>query len=86
VGRNAPAASSIKQKWLDVPYANLSPSEKRDIYLPNEGAGPFPVILAVHGGRFETGDKADAQLCPMLQGLNRSYAVVSVNYWLSSEA
>ena len=85
-GANAPDTSSIKQKWLDVPYANLSPSEKLDIYLPNEGTGPFPVILVVHGGRFETGDKADAQLSPMLQGLNRSYAVVSVNYRLSSEA
>ncbi|MZP30466.1 alpha/beta hydrolase fold domain-containing protein [Heliobacterium undosum] len=76
----------IKQKWLDVPYANLSDAQKLDIYLPNEGKGPFPVILSIHGGGFMFGDKADGQLTPMLEGLNRGYAVVGVNYRLSGEA
>ena len=84
----APAAdiSRIKNKWLDIPYANKSASEKLDIYLPDEGKGPFPVIISVHGGAFLGGDKADAQLNPMLQGLKLGYAVVSVNYRLSGEA
>ena len=32
------------------------------------------------------GDKRDAQLTPMLAGLERGYAVVSINYRMSGEA
>ena len=32
----------IKRKFLDIPYARLSPAQKLDIYLPDEGEGPFP--------------------------------------------
>jgi acetyl esterase/lipase len=83
-----PAANtdSIKRKWQNIPYATLSPAQKLDIYLPNEGDGPFPVIISIHGGAFMFGDKADGQLNPMLQGLKRGYAVVSINYRLSGEA
>jgi acetyl esterase/lipase len=76
----------IKRKFLDVPYAALSPAQKLDIYLPDEGEGPFPVILSIHGGAFMGCDKSDAQVIPMLEGLKRNYAVVAVNYRLSWEA
>jgi acetyl esterase/lipase len=78
--------SNIKRKWLDIPYANLSPAEKLDIYLPDGGDGPFPVIISIHGGGFMYGDKADEQLNPMLKGLNHGYAIVSINYRMSGEA
>ena len=78
--------SNIKKKWLDIPYANLSPAEKLDIYLPSEGDGLFPVIISIHGGAFMFGDKADEQLNPMLKGLNHGYAIVSINYRMSGEA
>lgn len=77
---------NIKNKWLDIAYASISPSQKLDIYLPNEGDGPFPVIISIHGGAFMFGDKADGQLNPMLEGVKRGYAVVSINYRLSGEA
>jgi len=79
----------IRRRYLDVPY---TPFEKRslshtlDIYLPDEGEEPFPVILSFHGGAFMGCDKADMQLLPMLAGLERGYAVVAVNYRLSWEA
>ena len=76
----------IRRKFLDVPYAHLSPAQKLDIYLPDEGDGPFPVILSIHGGAFLGCDKSDAQVMPMLEGLKRGYAVVAVNYRLSGEA
>lgn len=76
----------IKRKFLDIPYAHLSPAQKLDIYLPDEGEGPFPVIVSLHGGAFMGCDKADAQVMPMLEGLKRGYAVVAVNYRLSGEA
>lgn len=78
--------SGIKNKFLDMPYAELSEAQKLDIYLPEEGEGPFPVILSVHGGAFKAGDKRDGQVIPMLEGLKRGYAIVSINYRLSGEA
>jgi acetyl esterase/lipase len=76
----------IQREWQDIQYANTSNSQKLDIYLPEKGEGPFPVILSIHGGAFKSGDKRDGQLKPMLEGLNHGYAVVSVNYRLSPEA
>jgi len=78
--------SHICRKWLDLPYASLSASQKLDIYLPAEGSGSFPVILYIHGGGFAIGDKRDIHVLAFLKGLERGYAVVSVNYRLSGEA
>lgn len=76
----------IKRKYLDISYTHLSSAEKLDIFLPDEGEGPFPVIISIHGGAFMGGDKSDSQVIPMLEGLKRGYAVVAVNYRLSWEA
>ena len=76
----------VKRKFLNIPYASLSPTQILDIYLPDEGEGPFPVIVWIHGGAFMGGDKADVQVLPSLEGLKRGYAVVSINYRLSGEA
>jgi acetyl esterase/lipase len=76
----------VKRKYPDIAYAGLSPSQKLDVYLPDEGEGPFPVIVSLHGGAFMGCDKADEQVLPMLEGLKRGYAVVAVNYRLSWEA
>ena len=76
----------VRRRYLDIPYARLSRSQMLDIYLPDEGTGPFPVILSLHGGAFMGCDKADMQVLPMLDGLRRGYAVVAVNYRLSWEA
>jgi acetyl esterase/lipase len=76
----------IRRKFLNERYAQQSPAQALDIYLPETGDGPFPVILAIHGGAFMGCDKADLQVAPMLGGLQRGYAVVSINYRLSGEA
>jgi acetyl esterase/lipase len=78
--------SHIKRKWLDIAYSEQSSAQKMDIYLPDVGEGPFPVIFVVHGGAWMLGDKGDVQNLPMLSGLRRGYAVVSINYRLSHEA
>jgi acetyl esterase/lipase len=78
--------STITKKYLDVAYASKSSAEKLDIYLPNSGTGPFPVIVAIHGGAFKSGDKVSGETAPMLAALERGYAVVAVNYRLSGEA
>lgn len=76
----------IRRRFLDIPYAPRSSRQSLDIYLPEEGEGPFPVILSIHGGAFLAWDKSDSQVLPMLEGLQRGYAVVSINYRLSWEA
>lgn len=72
----------ITRKWLDISYADVSPAQKLDIYLPERGDGFFPVIVSIHGGAFRFGDKADGQLQPMLAGLKRGYAA---EYLLNAE-
>jgi len=79
--------SLIRRKWLDLPYASISQAQKLDIYLPDEGDGTFPVVLDIHGGGFEIGDKRSMHLVnSFLRGLERGYAVVGANYRLSGEA
>jgi len=78
--------SAIKNKYLDILYANASEAQKLDIYLPDEINGKLPVIVSIHGGAFMMGDKRDGQVKPMLEGIKRGYAVVSINYRMSGEA
>jgi acetyl esterase/lipase len=76
----------IRRKWLDVAYASVSPSQRLDLYLPDGGEAPYPVIVSFHGGAFMGGDKRDIQVNPMLEGLTRNFAVAAANYRLSGEA
>jgi len=78
--------SAIKRKYLDLAYATASKTQTLDIYLPEQGNGPFPVIVSIHGGGFAFGDNRGAELAAALAGLERGYAVVGVNYRLSGEA
>lgn len=78
--------SHVCRKWLDIPYASLSPSQNMDIYLPDEGNGPFPTIVYLHGGAFAIGDKRDIYVLNILKSIKHGYALVSVNYRLSGEA
>ena len=78
--------SHIKRKWLDIPYADKSDAQKLDIYLPEKGEVPFPVIATIHGGAWMFGDKGDELNRHFLEGLRRGYAVACINYRLSDEA
>ncbi len=79
--------SGIHRKFLDVPYAGTdNPAQSLDIFLPEEGDGPFPTLIQFHGGAFLGGDKRDGQCIYLLNGIFRGYAVVNVNYRLTGEA
>ena len=78
--------SHVARKFLDIPYATASDSQRLDIYHPNEGTPPYPLIIAIHGGGFMMGHARSAELAPMFAGLDRGYAVASINYRLSGEA
>lgn len=42
----------------DIAYANTSPAEKLDLYLPPPAAQPAPLVVWVHGGGWRTGSKS----------------------------
>jgi len=70
-------------EFKDIEYANLSMKNRLDIYVPQEGSGPFPAIIWIHGGGWISGSKEDCQG----KELSRyGYAVACVGYRLSTEA
>lgn len=75
----------IKRKFLDVQYGTL-PEQKLDVYLPDEGDGPFPLIIYVHGGGWTMGSKVEGSLPCIIDALKSGYAVISVDYRLAPGA
>ena len=73
--------SGIRRKFLNCPYGE-DPRQAMDIYLPDEGGGPFPVVFYAHGGGFSGGSKSDTQLVPFIGGVQRGYAIISLDYRL----
>lgn len=78
--------SHIKRKVLDVAYDTASPAQKLDLYFPETGGGPFPLVLHIHGGGFGMGDKMDDHMDTYLKLLDYGLAVGSIEYRLSGEA
>lgn len=76
----------VKRKYLDIPYADESKAQVLDIYLPEEGEGPFATLIHIHGGGFMIGDKRDDHMDAYLKALHRNMAAVSIEYRLSGEA
>ena len=76
--------SWIKRKFLDVPYGP-HPEETMDIYLPNEGEGPFPVIVMIHGGGWCDGDKTYWEPNGGIKSVTFGFAVASINYRLGPD-
>ena len=69
-----------KRRWTDVPYIPDGLAfHELDVYLPSNGDGPFPTILAIHGGGFQALDKSGYYL--LAKHFNElGYALVSTNY------
>lgn len=78
--------SHIRRKVLDVAYDTASPAQKLDLYFPETGDGPFPLVLHIHGGGFGMGDKRDDHMDTYLKLLDYGLAVGSIEYRLSGEA
>jgi len=61
-----------------------SQSQKLDLFVPASSARkPVPVIICIHGGAWDHGDKVFVPVVPFLQ---HGFAVASINYRLSPEA
>jgi acetyl esterase/lipase len=90
-GACAPAAAQPKGKGPKVPPGTLVKRDlaygdhalnKLDLAVP-PGAGPFPLVLWVHGGGWKQGSKDNP---PIVGMLNHGYAVAATNYRLSQHA
>jgi acetyl esterase/lipase len=78
--------SWIKRSFADMAYAPLSSAQALDLYLPNDAPGPYPCIVAIHGGGFIFGDKREDQLNAPVEAVRQGYAVAAVNYRMAGEA
>ena len=68
----------------DVLYGDApGAANKLDVYWAGKPEGKRPLIVWVHGGGWEGGDKAG---CPALGMVPRGYVVASINYRFSREA
>jgi acetyl esterase/lipase len=61
-------------------------SHKLDLHIPNGVAGPLPVVIWIHGGGWQSGDKNLNNNSFQLRYARNGYVVASLNYRLSGEA
>jgi len=78
--------TQFRKVKLDLPYAQQSPNQILDIWYPDEGEGPYPLVILFHGGGFGTGHKRSFYISSMAQPVTQGYAVATVEYRLYNEA
>jgi acetyl esterase/lipase len=63
----------------DIAYSDVGDNRSRlDVYAPGKGTG-HPVVIWIHGGAWQTGDKANVQTKPKAFN-GQGYVLVSINY------
>ena len=68
----------------DLPYVEGGHEQNRlDLYLPEKADGRLPLVVWIHGGGWQGGNKEN---CPAVSFATKGYAVASVNYRLSQHA
>src|SRR4030042_4663900 len=70
-GPNVPEGTRILRDLAYIPDGHER--QKLDLYLPgqNEGGGPLPLIVWVHGGAWRAGSKEN---CPSARFIRHGYA------------
>jgi len=76
--------SNITRRFEDIAYGPL-PQQKMDIYLPETGEGPFPLLMYIHGGGWMIGNKRLCFIDSVIDALDYGYAVASLDYRLLPE-
>jgi len=75
------AGATAQEVKRDLPYANpVHERQVLDVHSP-KGAKNLPVVVWIHGGGWQAGDKAGVQLKPQLF-MDRGLVFVSINYRL----
>ena len=74
---------TVKNKILSIQYGTL-PEQQLDLYYPDAGEGPFPLIVYVHGGGWILGSRRDGAIAFLLTAaLEQGFALASVEYRLA---
>lgn len=81
----APRCDSSTYTTLSaIAYASTSPAQLLDLHRPAVGAGPFPTVIWIHGGGWQSGSRVNT--AQILNLVCQGYAVASIDYRLSGEA
>lgn len=78
--------TQFRKVELDLSYADESPNQILDVWYPEDGEGPYPLVILFHGGAFAAGHKRSFYITSMAQPVNQGYAVATVEYRLYTEA
>ena len=70
---------------LDLRYAASSPDHRLDIFLPETGDRPYPVVIYLHEGAFAFGSKRDTRIKSTLPVVKEGWALATVEYRKSAE-
>jgi acetyl esterase/lipase len=82
----ATVAQTGFQQVRNVEYARVgTKSLQLDLSLPTS-PGAKPLVIWIHGGGWQAGDKANWRPAQILQARHPEFAVASINYRLSGEA
>lgn len=77
------AAATASATVRDVVFGEVAGETLRLDAVAPEGAGPFPVLILIHGGGWTGGDKA-GDIAPLLSPLAAAgFTCVSINYRLA---
>jgi acetyl esterase/lipase len=75
---NVPAAFGPYKRHANIAYG-ADPQQRLDVYVPESAAGPWPVIVFWHGGRWRYGDKTDYRFVGAALA-ESGYVAVVANY------
>lgn len=80
-----PSTYHSAQRFADLAYAPESAGQRLDLDIP-EGYKAMPLVIIVHGGQWQSGDKGLPEVDAAKQLTHAGYAVASINYRLTSES
>jgi acetyl esterase/lipase len=87
-GRAAPGVTTVPNGvdgFRDMNYVEGStdPAQTLDLYIPRYSPKPLPLIIYIHGGAWNGGDRKS---CPPLYFIKDGYAAASIEYRFASKA
>jgi acetyl esterase/lipase len=80
---NVPAAFGSYKRHANIAYGP-NPQQRLDVYVPERGAEPRPLVVFWHGGRWRYGDKIDYRFVGAALA-ESGYVTVVANYRLYPE-
>jgi len=81
----ATALGQVTPTFANVAYGDGHERHRLDVYVPSGAAAPRPVVVWIHGGGWQNGDKSSAAgRVPALMTLG--FTVVGINYRYSQQA